>query len=301
MIPITLITGFLGSGKTTLLKQIIEKNRNRKFIYLVNEFSPTDVDGALISNETADTVTIPGGSIFCKCLVTQFVSQLSKIPERFSSENHNIERVIIEASGIADPKVIRKMLEETHLSDTYRLQSLISVIDPLSFLKLLHTLPNIRSQIEAADLVIINKTDLVAKSQTDQTKIAVCEINSNAEIIKTNYCRMETDIFSQVSSSSSKSGEYAPCRDPHYSVLLFRNKSVTIDQLKAAILPISDDIYRLKGFIVANKDIYYIDYSVSGWEVTLAPQSVQETSVSVIVNGEHRRKVVEHFQNLNLF
>ncbi|MBU4446690.1 MAG: hypothetical protein L6422_07940 [Candidatus Marinimicrobia bacterium] len=111
---------------------------------------------------------------------------------------------------------------------------------------------------------------------------------------------METDMFSQVSSSLSVSGEYAPCSDPHYSILLLRNKSVTIDQLKAAILPISDDIYRLKGFIVANKDIYYIEYSASGWEVTLAPQSVQETSVSDIVNGEHRRKVVEHFQNLNL-
>lgn len=300
MIPITLITGFLGCGKTTLLKQIIEKNHNRKFVYLVNEFSPADVDSALINNETTDTVTIPGGSIFCKCLVTQFISQLKQIPERFSTDDQPVEKVIIEASGIADPKVIRKMLEETHLSDTYRLQSLISVIDPLSFSKLLHTLPNIRSQIEAADLVIINKIDLVAKSQTDQTEIAVSEINSNAEIIKTNYCKMETDIFRQVSSSSNKSGEYALCRDPHYSILLLRNKSVTIDQLKAAILPISDDIYRLKGFIVTNKDIYYIDYSVSGWEVTLAPQSVHETSVSVIVNGEHHRKVVEHFQNLNL-
>ncbi|MBU0711677.1 hypothetical protein KJ762_11255 [bacterium] len=81
---------------------------------------------------------------------------------------------------------------------------------------------------------------------------------------------------------------------------MLRNKSVTIDKLKTAINPVSDDIYRLKGFIVANNDIYYIDYSDSGWEVTLAPQSVQETSVSVIINGENRKKVVEHFQSLNL-
>jgi len=81
---------------------------------------------------------------------------------------------------------------------------------------------------------------------------------------------------------------------------LLRNKSVTIDKLKTAINPVSDDIYRLKGFIVANNVIYYIDYSDSGWEVTHAPQSVHETSVSVIVNGEHRRKVVEHFRNLYL-
>lgn len=171
MIPITLVTGFLGSGKTTLLKQIIKQNRDRKFVYLINEFSTEDIDGALISNDDTDTITIPGGSIFCKCLVTQFVSQLSKIPEHFS----NVERVIIEASGIADPKVIRKMLKETHLSETYELQSVISVIDPLSFLKLLHTLPNIRSQIEAADLVIINKTDLANQAQNDHAATVVRE------------------------------------------------------------------------------------------------------------------------------
>lgn len=296
MIPITLVTGFLGTGKTTLLKQIIEQNRNRKFVYLVNEFSTEDIDGALISNEDANTITIPGGSIFCRCLVTQFVTQLSKIPERFN----NVERVIIEASGIADPKVIRKMLFETHLSETYQLQSVISVIDPLSFLKLLHTLPNIRSQIEAADLVIINKTDLPEQSQTDHTSSAVQEINPNAQILLTSFCKVNSDILSAISKSTDLSGEYTSCQDPHYSFLVLRNKTLTVDQLKAAISPVADDIYRLKGFIVTNNDIYYIDYSDSGWKVTPAPQSVHETSISVIVNGENRRKIVENFEKLNL-
>jgi len=296
MIPITLVTGFLGSGKTTLLKQFIAQNRKRKFVYLVNEFSPEDIDGALITNEDAATVTIPGGSIFCKCLVTQFVGQLSKIPKQFS----NVERVIIEASGIADPKVIRKMLKETHLSETYKLQSVISVIDPLSFSKLLHTLPNIRSQVEAADLVIINKTDLASQTQTDDATAAVREINSEARILSTSVCKIGTDILTVMSKSADLSGEYAPCRDPNYSILLLHDKAVTIDQLKAAISPVANDIYRLKGFIVANNDIYYIDYSESGWEVTLAPQFVHETSVSVIVNGESRQKIVEHFENFNL-
>ena len=230
MIPITLITGFLGCGKTTLLKKIIEKNHNRKFVYLVNEFSPADVDSALINNEAPDTVTIPGGSIFCKCLVTQFISQLKQIPERFSTDDQPVEKVIIEASGIANPKVIRKMLKETRLDDTYRLQSVIAVIDPLSFSKLLHTLPNIRSQIEAADLVIINKTDLVSQTQTNQTEAAVHDINSNLKIMKTSYCNMKADILQNISSSSDVSGEYAKCSDPHYSILLLRNKSVTVDQ-----------------------------------------------------------------------
>jgi len=296
MIPLTPITGFLGSGKTTLLKQIIEQNRERKFVYLINEFSPADIDGALINNETADTVAIPGGSIFCKCLVTQFISQLKQIPERFVGKNDPVERVVIEASGIADPKVIRKMLTETHLSETYRLQSVIAVIDPLSFLKLLHTLPNIRSQVEAANLIIINKTDRASESAISQTESAVSEINSAAIIIKTSYCKVKTDILDCVSDSLKTTGEYAMCRDPRYSILLLQNNAMAIDQLKAAVQTVAADIYRLKGFIVTKGDIYYIDYSVSGWEVTFSQLPV----ISVIIKGENRKKVVEHFQNLNL-
>ncbi|MDH3982239.1 MAG: hypothetical protein OES84_04980, partial [Kiritimatiellaceae bacterium] len=82
MIPICLITGFLGTGKTTLLKRIVEENRDRKWIYLVNEFSALDVDGAIVSAENPDVISIPGGSIFCKCLVTEFIGQMTKIHEQ---------------------------------------------------------------------------------------------------------------------------------------------------------------------------------------------------------------------------
>ena len=68
MIPIRLVTGFLGSGKTTLLKNLIRQNQSRRLAFLVNEFSPTDIDGSLIANLTPDYLSIPGGSIFCRCL-----------------------------------------------------------------------------------------------------------------------------------------------------------------------------------------------------------------------------------------
>ena len=79
MLSICLVTGFLGTGKTTFLKNIVARNRDRKIVYLINEFSAHDIDGAIVSAENPNVVSIPGGSIFCKCLVTEFIGQLSKI------------------------------------------------------------------------------------------------------------------------------------------------------------------------------------------------------------------------------
>ena len=83
MIPIVLVTGFLGCGKTTLLKRFVDLHRERRFLYLVNEFNPQDVDGVLIRSEGVEVIAVPGGSLFCNCLVTDFIRTLTDIAERF--------------------------------------------------------------------------------------------------------------------------------------------------------------------------------------------------------------------------
>ena len=85
MIPLALVTGFLGSGKTTYLKQLIDRYHDRKLVWLVNEFSARDVDAAVLGGETADVVSIAGGSIFCRCLATEFIAHLRDLPARFGT------------------------------------------------------------------------------------------------------------------------------------------------------------------------------------------------------------------------
>ena len=84
MIALSLVTGFLGSGKTTYLRRLVEQYRGRRLVFLVNEFSPVDVDGPVLRSAEDDVVSLPGGSIFCTCLVTQFVHTLERIPWRGS-------------------------------------------------------------------------------------------------------------------------------------------------------------------------------------------------------------------------
>ena len=201
MIPICLVTGFLGTGKTTFLKNIVAQNRDRKIIYLINEFSAHDVDGAIVSAENPNVVSIPGGSIFCHCLITEFISQLSKIateagetpasrtagvpPAQEENKTSHFEGVVIEASGMANPKVIEMLLKETKLDQLFRIATIISVIDPNSFLKLRYTLPNILAQVEASDVVLINKIDCNPPEKIEETLALVHELNPAAERMQT--------------------------------------------------------------------------------------------------------------------
>ncbi len=261
MLPICLVTGFLGTGKTTFLKNVVAHNRDRKIVYLINEFSAHDVDGAIVSAENPDVVSIPGGSIFCKCLVTEFIGQLEKIAQ----ERGGFDGVVIEASGMANPKVMEEMLAETRLDDRFRLATVISVVDPNSFLKLRHTLPNILSQIEAADVVLINKTDCNPPERIEETLGAVQQLNPSADCIRTERCAVELDLFAEHAPRGLQ-GEYAKCRDPNYETF-FTDHAFDGDALAAFVLEYADDIYRVKGTLNGE----FFDYSTAG--VVRTPQS----------------------------
>ncbi|AKJ65474.1 CobW family GTP-binding protein [Kiritimatiella glycovorans] len=259
MIPVCLVTGFLGAGKTTFMKSLVRRYGERRFVYLVNEFNPRDIDGALVSEENPDVVSIPGGSIFCRCLVTEFIGQLKNVPERWPET----EGVIIEASGMADPGVIGDMLAETKLDRVYRLHRVISIVDPGTFLKLVRTLPNITTQVKSADTVLVNKTDLHEEEQLRAVEHAVRETGTQAEIVRCVRTGAEIPIFESPASALEFHGEYAKCRDPNYATFEVRaEKPVDPAALEEALKTGADDLYRIKGYAPApDGGLHYLDYA----------------------------------------
>jgi len=279
MLPICLVTGFLGTGKTTFLKNVVARNRDRKIVYLINEFSAHDVDGAIVSAENPNVVSIPGGSIFCKCLVTEFIGQLKKTAEHWP----DAEGVVIEASGMANPKVMEQMLAETGLDKLYRLATVVSVIDPNSFLKLRHTLPNIIAQIEASDVVLINKTDRNSPEKISETDALVRQINPATERIQTVRCEVAIDLFAEHAPRGLQ-GEYAKCRDPNYATFV-TEKSFNGTTLAAFVLAHADDIYRIKGTLAGE----FFDYSTAG--IIRTPQPGAGSKLAWIVKGSAGEKI----------
>jgi len=285
MIPICLVTGFLGSGKTTFLKHIVETRPDERIVYLVNEFSPEDIDGALLHETEEEVVVIPGGSIFCTCLVTQFVGHLQRIPERFDGSDDPIVGVVIEASGIADPGVIERLLAETRLDEVYDLASIVSVVDPGSLPKLVHTLPNIRAQIEAADTVLLNKIDLFPE-EVDRAEQIVREINPGVTVLRTVRCEVDLALF-EGARVRGLAGEYALCADPNFvrfSVAF--GGPVDLEALQAELRRISDQVYRAKGFVPTAGGLVYLDMSEAELTVEPVAQDAGWPGLAIIARGE---------------
>jgi len=286
MIPICLVTGFLGSGKTTLLRRIIESHHDDKLVYLVNEFSPHDIDGALLADAEEDVVAIPGGSIFCRCLVTEFLGHLQSIPERFHHEDDPVIGAVIEASGVADPRVIEQMLRETRLDAVYALASIISVVDPGSLPRLVHTLPNIRAQVEAADVVLINKIDLFAPAEVDATEQIVRELNPSATAMRTVRCGVDLELFAGAR-VRGLDGEYALCADPNYARFAISfAEPVDAAALRRELEAVRDQVYRAKGFVPTAEGVAYLDMSAAA--LTLQPVAPPggPTGLVVIARGD---------------
>lgn len=289
MIPLVLITGFLGSGKTTLLKRIADKETGLKLVYLVNEFAPEDVDAKLLDEEGIEAVAIAGGSIFCRCRVTEFIQHLETIPERFGTSGAPVAGVVVEASGIADPLVIRKMLAETGLDETYRLSAVLTVVDPKSFLKLIHTLPNILTQVEAADRVILNKIDLCSVEEIQATEAEIERIHPRAEVIKTSFCEGDLELLGTAGDRNA-AGEYAACADPNYALLALRFRGpIDLHALETALRKTGDAVFRLKGFARVEGGTAYVDYSAGGFHTE--PKEAPATGLECIVSAPRLEEV----------
>ncbi|MGM0494570.1 MAG: CobW family GTP-binding protein [Armatimonadota bacterium] len=286
MIPICLVTGFLGSGKTTFLRQLAERHADEKIVYLVNEFSPQDVDGALLEEVEEDVLAIPGGSIFCRCLVTEFLGALKTIPERFGGEGQPLRGVVIEASGVANPMVIEQMLAETALDEVYDLATIVSIVDPGSLPKLIHTLPNMRAQIEAADVVLLNKIDLFDATEVAQAEEIVREMNAGAPIIRTVRCAAEIELFTG-GGPRGLEGDYALCADPNYARFsLTFDEPVDVDTLAVELQALSDQIYRAKGFVPTDDGRVYVDMSAAGLSIESTSDTTAPPGLAIIARGE---------------
>lgn len=300
MIPICLVTGFLGSGKTTFLKHVVSHHADERIVYLINDFSPQDVDGVLLEEVEEDVLSIPGGSIFCRCLVTQFVGNLQTIPERFNSDNNPLKGVVIEASGVANPMVIEQMLSETGLNEVYSLATIVSIVDPGSLPKLVETLPNIRSQVEAADVVLVNKIDLFEPHQVNRAEQIVREIKPQADVVRTVRCQADVDLFPGGGGPRGLEGEYAPCADPNYTrYSLSFEEAVNIDALVADLEALRGEIYRAKGFVPTEDGTAYVDMSDAALTVEDAAHQGAPGGLAIIAHGESSAGVQEFVSRLS--
>ncbi len=186
-IPFFLVTGFLGSGKTTLLKKILAHYADSKKIAIIqNEFAPASIDGTDLkqSDKSFEILEINKGSVFCVCLLSDFISSLSRF-----IEEHQPDAVFLEASGLSDPVSILEMLQAPELEEKIFLSYIWCIVDMANFKKIVRTNTRVKHQVRIADLLVFNKCD-VAPDNIHDIYNEVKTLNPFAQIVETSYCNV---------------------------------------------------------------------------------------------------------------
>ncbi len=188
---IFIVTGFLGTGKTTLVKRILQFSDDlSKTIVLVNEFGKTGIDSALIkSTATADIVELSSGCICCS-LKTDMIQTLQILQHDYAPE-----RIVIEATGVADPLGIIEALDDRMLSAYFSLNKTITVVDS-EFWEAREAFGSVfTSQLNQADILLLNKIDILDPPQLSVILEEIAVQAPKARIIPTLYCNIDPDIF----------------------------------------------------------------------------------------------------------
>ena len=170
-IPLTIITGFLGSGKTTLINKILRENEGLKIALIVNEFGDVALESQFIETTDEEIVEMSNG---CMCCVVR--KDIIDTVENLLKKRPDIDYIIVEASGLSDPKPIAETFAMT-MTDTIRLDAVLCVVDALNIEKNFENYEIAADQILFADIVLVSKTALISGERYQEIRFFIKKLN----------------------------------------------------------------------------------------------------------------------------
>jgi G3E family GTPase len=187
-IKVLALVGFLGAGKTTLLRQMLAAGADLSdTVVVVNEFGEVGIDGSLLQDEGSDVIELTNGCVCCTLLVDLTLT-LQSILERFTPR-----KIIIEASGVADPRGIAAALRRPGIAEHMALHKTVAVLDA-DVWEMRHLFGQLFSlQLQMADLILLNKIDLVGKEKAHAFLADLREEIPLAQVVPTSYCRIDPE------------------------------------------------------------------------------------------------------------
>jgi G3E family GTPase len=185
-IPVTVLTGYLGAGKTTLLNRILSEPHGKKYAVIVNEFGEVGIDNELIVGADEEIFEMNNGCICCTVR-----GDLIRVISGLMKRARNFDGILIETTGLADPgPVAQTFFVDEDVAAKAKLDSIVTVVDAKHLPQRLKDSNEAEEQIAFADVILLNKTDLVSADELKKVEHAIRHINAFATIIHTQRCQV---------------------------------------------------------------------------------------------------------------
>ncbi len=192
--PVTIITGFLGSGKTTLLNRILTEAHGQKIAVIVNEFGEIGIDNQLIVGDTDEDIFEMNNGCICCTVRGDLIKTLGDLYARRKEGSTEFDRVVIETTGLADPApVIQTFFADPKIQKRYYPDAVITVVDSKHIEQHLDEGQEAVDQIAFADLVLLNKTDLVSSERLSELEDRIRMISATTRMVRTENSQIPID------------------------------------------------------------------------------------------------------------
>ena len=299
-IPVIALTGYLGAGKTTLLNHVL-RSPDARIGVVINDFGELNVDAGLVTGQVDEPASIAGGCICC----LPDDGGLDVALARLADPKLRLDAIIVEASGLADPLAIARMLRFSGV-DGVRPGGVVDVLDAVTHFQTVDRDPTPPARYAAATLVVVNKLDQIAENDRDtvlqRVERRVRELNPHAQVVGAVAGRIDPALLYDVSAAEEESGQLtlrelffddAHAHDPDHvhadAVTEIRDGCVD----PGAVIDLLEDpppgVYRLKGTVAIRYRSTTRAYAVNvvGPSIHLAAAPPRARANSLVAIGMH--------------
>ncbi|CAH2461835.1 MULTISPECIES: CobW family GTP-binding protein [Bacillus cereus group] len=259
MIPVTILTGFLGSGKTTLLNRILSEDHGKKLAVIVNEIGKIGIDNQLIMNVEEEIMEMTNGCLCCTVREDLLVA-LKQLLDVKAEGKMDFDGLVIETTGLANPgPIIQTFFLDPVIQSAYQINGVVTVVDSYHIHKHFEKGLEAKEQIAFADVVLVNKLDLIEENEKENLLHELQGINPTAKLIEATNCEVDIPSLLQIQTFKTKDTlQIYPHTEHNHlegvkSFVLREERPLDLQKLNewmsAVVQELGEYLYRYKGIL----------------------------------------------------